>query len=226
MKSYFPILLLLCTSVHSLSQPDTAGLMKQVRSQLSDHKSTVSSILTDKSYISVHPFTSFRELIRINATNDILRIAPDDEPGKKIRVIATITDRNNQPIPNALVYLYQTDSKGWYAADAPHVLQNEGDMRHARLFGYVKTDKNGKFELNTVKPSGYPQSDLPAHIHVHVWADGYRTNVTEFLFKDDDRLKGEILNRAIVDGGLIGVPEKAEAPFEQKFSYVIRLINL
>jgi len=35
-------------------------------------------------------------------------------------------------------------------------------------FGYAKTDTSGKFEIHTVKPSGYPQSELPAHIHVEV----------------------------------------------------------
>jgi hypothetical protein len=39
----------------------------------------------------------------------------------------------------------------WYASDAPRVSLNEGDMRHARLLGYVKTDKNGMFELHTKK---------------------------------------------------------------------------
>jgi protocatechuate 3,4-dioxygenase beta subunit len=64
---------------------------------------------------------------------------------------------------------------------------------------------------------------LPAHIHVHVTAAGYRAFGTEFLFQDDERLKGEILNRAVVDGGMIAKPETAESPFVQKFSYEIRL---
>jgi protocatechuate 3,4-dioxygenase beta subunit len=142
---------------------------------------------------------------------------------KKIKIVATVKDKDGKPVSNATVYLYQTDYRGWYAADAPHVLMNEGDFRHARLFGYVKTDKQGKIELHTVKPAGYPQSDLPAHIHVHVTAAGYRDFGTEFLFQDDERLKGEILNRAIIDGGMIAKPETAESPFVQKFSYEIKL---
>jgi protocatechuate 3,4-dioxygenase beta subunit len=47
-------------------------------------------------------------------------------------------------------------------------LQNEGDRRHARLFGYLRTDENGKFEFSTVKPKGYPNSTLPAHIHIEI----------------------------------------------------------
>jgi protocatechuate 3,4-dioxygenase beta subunit len=138
-------------------------------------------------------------------------------------VFVTVKNKEGKPVPDALVYLYQTDSRGWYAADAPHVLVNSGDIRHARIFGYAKTDKNGKFELHTVKPSGYPRSDLPAHIHVHVTAQGFRSYGTEFLFDDDERLVGEIRNRSVGDGFIVSKPEPAQAPFAQKFSYTITL---
>lgn len=225
MKKSLFFFILICCACFAKSQSDTAQLLKQIDVKLRGNPSAVSSVLSDKSYVALHPLISFREMIKTNAAAAILNIAPADEPGKKIRVIATIINREGQPIPNALVYLYQTDSRGWYAADAPHVLRNEGDFRHARLFGYVRSDKDGKIELHTIKPAGYPQSDLPAHIHVHVSADGYRAYGTEFLFKDDERLKGEILNRAVIDGGMIALPEKTQAPFEQQFSYTMKLIK-
>ena len=96
-------------------------------------------------------------------------------------------------------------------------------MRHARLFGYVRTDKEGKFELHTIKPSGYPQSDLPAHIHVHVTAEGYRNFVNEFLFDDDERLVSQIRENSVRNKFMISKPEKAESPFAQKFTYSITL---
>src|SRR4026208_2027688 len=138
-----------------------------------------------------------------------LGITAPHEPRHKIRVICKGKKDAGKVIPGALVYLYQTDAKGWYAADAPHVQMNEGDMRHARLFGYVKTNEQGKFELHTVKPSGYPKSDLPAHIHVHVTADGYGAYVNEFLFDDDERLVGEIRANARRNNFIISKPEKA-----------------
>jgi protocatechuate 3,4-dioxygenase beta subunit len=205
------------------SQTDSAVLLKDAEKKLQDLKAVVSSVLTDKAYMSIHPMTTFREMIKNHASTGVLTITPEDESGKKIKVIATVRDKSGHPIADALVYLYQTDSRGWYAADAPHVLMNEGDFRHARLFGYVKTDKNGRIELHTIKPSGYPKSDLPAHIHVHVMAEGYQPYGTEFLFQDDERLKGEILNRAIVDGGMIAKPEAAKSPFQQKFTYTITI---
>jgi protocatechuate 3,4-dioxygenase beta subunit len=222
MKSQLILVLTTLVSVSAISQKDSATLLREAETKVRNH-TPVSSVLTDKTYASLHPLINFREMVKKYSSAEILNIVTSDEPGKKIKIVATVRDKDGNPVPNAMVYLYQTDYRGWYSADAPHVLMNEGDFRHARLFGYVKTDKQGKIELHTVKPAGYPQSDLPAHIHVHVTAAGYRDFGTEFLFQDDERLKGEILNRAVIDGGMIAKPETAESPFVQKFSYEIRL---
>jgi protocatechuate 3,4-dioxygenase beta subunit len=221
-KAFFLAILLVTASIPTILARDSIVLLDEVKTKLQT-RASASSILSDKKYLVLHPRTSFRDMIKEHATTDVLTITADNEPGKKIKVTGIIKNKDGQPVVNALVYLYQTDSRGWYAADAPHVLMNEGDMRYARLFGYVRTDNNGKFELHTVKPSGYPQSDLPAHIHVHVMAEGYHSYITEFLFQDDERLRGEILNRAVVDGGIIAKPGPAEAPFVQTFFYTITL---
>ncbi|HUR64772.1 MAG TPA: hypothetical protein VMZ03_00345 [Chitinophagaceae bacterium] len=218
-----PLLFLYCCK--STAQTDNASLLADARAKIKNNTATISSVLTDKKYLPVHPLSEFRELIKANASAAVLEITPPDEPGKKIRVLGTITDKEGKPLPGALVYLYQTDSKGWYAADVPHVLSSGSDAGHARLFGYVRTDANGKFELHTIKPSGYPQSDLPAHIHVHVWANGYSTFVNEFLFDDDTRLKGEIREQSEQNGFMIAKPENTTGSFVQQFSYTIRLSN-
>ena len=225
MKVLFAIIFFLYSSTLLNAQKDSLVLLNEAKTKLQNKSATVSDILTEKKYLSIHPLTEFRELIKANSDANILKITTADEPGKKIRVTATVSDKNGKPIAGALVYLYQTDAKGWYAADAPHVLQNEGDTRHARLFGYAKTDSKGKIELHTVKPSGYPSSDLPAHIHVHVSAAGYRGFVNEFLFDDDERLIGNIREQSVRNRFLISKAEKATAPFTQQFSYNIILNN-
>jgi protocatechuate 3,4-dioxygenase beta subunit len=207
----------------SFCQQQSPSLLADAEAKLRSQGSTVSAVLTDTTYESLHPLIDFRDMIRKYCAASVLRIAPLNEPGRKIKVVGTARDKDGRPVAGALVYLYQTDARGWYAADAPHILLNEGDFRHARLFGYVKTDNNGRFELHTIKPAGYPQSDLPAHIHIHVTADGFQAYEAEFLFADDERLKGETLNRAIVSGGIIGKPEKAGSPFTQQFSYELKL---
>ncbi len=204
------------------AQTDTSSL-KELRTGLANGTISVSSVLTAKKWISLHPVTEFRDLIASHAPVGSISIATADEPGRKIKVIVKVQDENGTPLKYVSVYLYQTDSRGWYAAASPHVNMNEGDMRHARLFGYVKTDHQGSFNLFTVKPSGYPRSDLPAHIHIHFSAPGYRNYVTELLFDDDERLIGDIRASSIRNRFLIAKPEKAAAPSEQQFSYTITL---
>ena len=199
------------------------GLIREAEEKLKTGKATTSQILTDKKYDALHPETEFRDVIAKYAKAETISIATDTIPGRKIKVTGVVKNEEGKPVVNALVYLYHTDSRGWYAANSPHVNMNEGDMRHARLFGYVRTDKDGKFELHTIKPSGYPQSDLPAHIHVHVTADGYRNFVNEFLFDDDERLVGNIRENSVRNQFIISKPEKADKPFEQKFSYMMTL---
>ena len=169
--------ILLCTAFSNLvfCQLNKDALIKEVEEKLETNKVTISQILTAKKYDAVHPETSFRNLIEKYCNAGIISISTDTIPGKRIKVTGSVKNSEGKPLADALVYLYHTDSRGWYAANAPHVLQYEGDVRHARLFGYVKTDKDGKFELHTIKPSGYPKSDLPAHIHVQVSAAGYQS---------------------------------------------------
>ena len=207
------------------AQPTNASLLKEVEKKLSSGTS-ISQILTEKKYENLHPDTDFRKLVESHCKADVISIAGDTIPGKRIRVIGFLKDLSGQPIADALVYLYQTDSRGWYAADAPHVQMNEGDMRHARLFGYVKTNKEGRFELHTIKPSGYPQSDLPAHIHIHFTKPGYRNYITELLFDDDPRLIGKIRENAISQKFIITKPVKDVKPYEQLFNYTLVMQKL
>ncbi len=223
MKQILYCCLFVCLGCQSTGQTDNTPLLNEARAKLQEKTATVSEILTDKNYLPLHTLTAFRDIIKAGSNTEVLMITTADEPGKKIKVLGTVTDSENKPVANALVYLYQTDARGWYSADAPHVGGNEGDMRHARLFGYVRTNDAGKFELQTIKPSGYPRSDLPAHIHVHVWADGYRDFVNEFLFDDDERLTGAIREQAVRNRFLVEKPEKTTAPFDQQFSYKIQL---
>ena len=205
------------------AQTDTA-LLNEIEFKLKNRSTNVSAILTDQHFLPLHPHTPFRELIKKYCTSNPVSIAPDTEPGKKIKVLATLKDVNGKSIPGAVVYFYQTDAKGWYAADKPHVGGNSGDQRQARLFGYAKTDASGKFEIHTVKPSGYPQSDLPAHIHVEITGlAGYQPRITEFLFDDDERLVGNIRANAQGDAFIISEPERTDPPFQQQFKYTITL---
>lgn len=187
--------LLICKN--SIIAQDATQKINSLDQQLSKGSITISRILSDPSNMNLHSLTSFREMIKKYAKAETITIVTPDEPGKKILVKGTITDPTGNPQKNKLVYFYQTSDKGWYSDTGAHVLIMEGDRRHARLFGYIKTDENGDFSFNTIQPRGYPRSSLPAHIHLELKIDDNSGLGTELLFDDDPRLVGEIRTNAI-----------------------------
>ena len=171
---------------------------------------TTSDLLADAAFLPVHEETRFRELIRRSTTSSRVTIVTPAEPGEELVVTGRLLDRDRRPLTGARVYAYQTSAKGWYSELAPHVSGMEGDRRHARLFGYLATDRDGGFEIRTIRPVGYPGSDLPAHIHIEVEpaADGAAGLVTEILFDDDPRLTPAALDRARTARFIITHPAK------------------
>jgi protocatechuate 3,4-dioxygenase beta subunit len=151
----------------------------------------------------IHSLTPFREIIKKYAEAGKINIVSQDEPGTGITVKVLVTDAAGNPQSNALVYLYHTSNKGWYSDTAAHIQMNEGDRRHSRLFGYIRTNEVGRFELATIKPHGYPQSSLPAHIHIEATTESGKSLVSELLFDDDPRLVGEARTRSVNEGFII-----------------------
>jgi protocatechuate 3,4-dioxygenase beta subunit len=164
---------------------------------------TVSDVLSDPALMSLHPWPRFRSAIRQHATGHRALIAGPREPGTPLVLAGQVLDRGGRPAGRVKVYAYQTSARGWYSDRAPHVSGVEGDRRHARLFGYVTTDDAGRFELRTVRPEGYPESDLPAHIHLEVFAGGGPALITEVQFDDDPRLTPRMRSRSRSEGSVI-----------------------
>jgi protocatechuate 3,4-dioxygenase beta subunit len=175
---------------------------------LAAHEKGVSEILTDPALLGAHEFPRFRALIEKHAETGTITLSAKDEPGPRLLVKGRVLDEDGHRVAGALVYAYHTDHKGWYSHRGPHVGGNSGDVKHARLFGYVRTDAEGEFELDTIRPEGYPRSDLPQHIHIHFDAKGFQPLVSEILFDDDPRLTARMRERGLGEGALITVPER------------------
>jgi protocatechuate 3,4-dioxygenase beta subunit len=80
------------------------------------------------------------------------------------------------PAAGIIVYAYQTDARGYY---------NEG-RQPPRLHGWVRTDREGRFTLDTIRPGPYPGGRIPAHVHFQLWGAGTPPQWnTELLFDDD-----------------------------------------
>jgi protocatechuate 3,4-dioxygenase beta subunit len=170
----------------------------------------------------LHSLTPFREMIKRNATAEEITIAAPNEPGVQIVVNGTVTDKSGMPLNDILIYFYHTSDQGWYSDTAVHILVREGDHRHARLFGYVKTDAQGKFTIHTIRPNGYPKSDLAAHIHIQMWkADGTQLPGIpgELQFADDIRMTTVRRKRSIAEGFLVA--ENTGTKEKPVYNYII-----
>ena len=163
---------------------------------------SASDLLRDPTFLGAHEWPRFRDLIRRVAASSRVTIIVPHELGMRLTIVGRVLDRDGQPVRSAEVYVYQTSAQGWCSDRAAHYAGPEGDRRHARLFGYLRTDDAGRFELRTIRPAGYPGSQLPAHIHVEVRRpeESFARLVTEVQFADDPRLTAAMKARARTEG--------------------------
>jgi protocatechuate 3,4-dioxygenase beta subunit len=165
-----------------------AAAIAALQSRLEQGKATVASVLADRANDELRDKTPFRELIKKYASTAAVTMVAKDEPGAPLVVDGRVDDDQGKPIADAMVYAYHTDARGFYGYERAHVGGDGGDFKHARLFAYARTDRNGAFVLHTIRPASYPDTDLPQHIHFEVTAKGKATLVTEILFADDPKL--------------------------------------
>ncbi|MFM9874106.1 MAG: hypothetical protein ACKVQS_11660 [Fimbriimonadaceae bacterium] len=176
---------------------DVAARIDHVAEQLHNGASP-SEILCDQFLMDLHPYSRFKELVKSHATSKPVSLCSLEEPGERAVLKIEVVSKTGTPQAGALVYVYHTTSAGWYAEKGYHVRAESGDQRHARLFGYGRTNKNGFLEVQTIRPAGYPDGNLPAHYHVKVLEP--TTVVTEIQFSDDPRLTPAALEQSRRDG--------------------------
>ncbi|MBL7877219.1 MAG: intradiol ring-cleavage dioxygenase [Cyclobacteriaceae bacterium] len=96
------------------------------------------------------------------------------------------------PASEVLLYYYQTNTEGKYlykAEESRSMPPNELGQTHGYIRGWVKTDKDGKYFIYTIRPGTYPSNDEPAHVHITVKEpnDIKEYYIDDFVF-DDDKL--------------------------------------
>jgi protocatechuate 3,4-dioxygenase beta subunit len=109
-----------------------------------------------------------------------VQTASSDEPGEPLVVAGQVFAPDGRtPVPGITVYAYNTDVQGYYG-------ENHSEYP-PRLFGWMKTDVSGLFELRTIRPGSYPGMQVPAHIHFTLWGAGYPLQWVEELRFEGDR---------------------------------------
>lgn len=107
------------------------------------------------------------------------------EPGDRILVRGRVLGPDcRTPLPNALVDVWQADAEGNY---------HDADAQY-RLRGVLRTDREGRYEFESVMPGRYPlvpgseTGYRPAHIHFTVGSPGHAPITTQLYFKGDPYL--------------------------------------
>ena len=107
--------------------------------------------------------------------------------GERVTIQGRVLDGDGQPVPDAMLEVWQADPAGEYAQR----VELEAHTGEGAFFGFgrIPTDADGKFRFSTIKPGSVRALDgtRPApHILVSVFARGLLTRlVTRIYFPED-----------------------------------------
>lgn len=98
--------------------------------------------------------------------------------GQKLIISGHVLNQNCDPVPDAIVDVWQTDSNGNYY------------FEDFTLRGKIRADENGQYILETVFPGKYSEGGTmrPAHIHIKVSDPGMSPHTTQLYFEGDEHL--------------------------------------
>ena len=118
-----------------------------------------------------------------------------DQKGEPMLVKGRVLDTDGAPIANAKVDVWQANDEGFYD------VQQKGHQPDFNLRGVFRTDDQGRYWFNAVRPKFYPIPDdgpvgkmltrmgrhpfRPAHLHYIIEADGFETLTTHTFDPDD-----------------------------------------
>jgi protocatechuate 3,4-dioxygenase beta subunit len=122
------------------------------------------------------------------------------EAGQKMEISGTVyLPDGKTPAPDVVIYVYHTDQKGLYTKKGN---ESGWGKTHGYIRGWVKTDKNGHYLFNTLRPVAYPGNKIPAHIHIIIKEPGITPYwIDEYLFSDDPILTETERSKAENRGG-------------------------
>jgi protocatechuate 3,4-dioxygenase, alpha subunit len=124
-------------------------------------------------------------LLRQGAHRTVL--TDQETPGEAIRIEGHLYDGDGQPVPDAMVEIWQADHEGRY--------NHPADRKSLPLdavfvgFGRTATDEEGAFRFETIKPGPVPFGDgrLQApHISVVLLGRGLLSHLYTRLYFSDD----------------------------------------
>jgi protocatechuate 3,4-dioxygenase alpha subunit len=106
-----------------------------------------------------------------------------DAVGEHIRIAGRLIDGAGNPVPDAMIEIWQADGAGRYAGREPRANTS------FKGFGRAATSKEGAFGFTTVRPGAVPGPDDRAqapHINVGVFARGMLKRLFTRIYLDGE----------------------------------------
>lgn len=101
-----------------------------------------------------------------------LRLAGPDEPGERMRLTGRVLASDGvTAAPGVVIYAHHTNADGLYANGTA---ETTWSRRHGRLRGWVRSDAQGRYAFDTIKPAPYPDMTMAAHVHLFLQEPGRR----------------------------------------------------
>lgn len=122
---------------------------------------------------------------------------------RKIKISGKVYKRDGKtPASDVILYVYQTNRNGIYAASAQPI---GWEKRHGKHRGWMKTQKDGSYAFYTFRPTAYPQNQEPEHIHLYVKEEGTNPYYLDNFVFDDDPLLSQKERSTLANRGGSGI---------------------
>ncbi|GAB5536666.1 MAG: hypothetical protein Rubg2KO_29150 [Rubricoccaceae bacterium] len=146
------------------------------------------------------PFYPKRPQLDTDIDLTIIEGRSDRAEGEVVTISGQVLDDALQPVPGALVEIWQANTHGRYHhEDDPNTAPEDPAFQG---WGKMRADAEGRYGFKTIIPGAYPAANdwwRPPHIHFKVAKRGYHELVTQMYFA------GHELNAP--DRILQGIPE-------------------
>jgi protocatechuate 3,4-dioxygenase, alpha subunit len=113
-------------------------------------------------------------------------LVTSDTSGERIRVQGRVLDGDGQPLPDAMLEIWQADVQGRFAdPQDKRALPNSA----FRGFGRCGTDANGGYAFDTIKPGSVPDPDgkpQAPHILLAIFARGMLLQLYTRIYLDGE----------------------------------------
>lgn len=126
------------------------------------------------------------ERIRPSLIDTHGRIAPADEPGTPLTIHGRVVQPDGRtPSPGVVVHAYHRDRNGLDFGAGDRSLSTW------RLQGWARTDSEGRFRFDTIRPAADHMGREGAHIHFSVASSEFGRQWAPTVYFSDDPLVGE-----------------------------------